>query len=436
MKRRKITRRDFLKISGAGLAGATVFGATGCGDGGGGGDAAQATGPIKIWLSNNLQEITWGKETVKKWNENHPDQKVTYQEIPAGESSEAVIQSVITAGNAPCHIWNIAPAAVPQFQRAGGLVPLDNFKGGVEYARQRVGDRLDQYVSPDGKLYQMPWKSNPVMIIYNKKLFEQAGLDPENPELTNYEQFRQTAETLNSELDIAAIWPSADQTFFQAWFDYYPTFIAASGGKALVEDGKAQFDSETGIKVGEFWRSLYDAGIIPRESAQGDAFGEEKTAMSIVGPWAVAVYEKLDWGVVPVPTPDGKAPEEIYTFSDAKNTAIFTACENQGTAFEFMKFATSEERDRKLLQETGQMPLRENLLETYSGYFEENPSYRAFAEQAARTVEVPNVQKSIEMWQRFRQAYSTSVIFGDQPVADTFKAAARDIEQLVQGNGQ
>lgn len=435
MKRRKITRRDFLKISGAGLAGAAVFGATGCGDGGSGGNEAQATGPIKIWLSNNPQEITWGKETVKKWNENHPDQEVSYQEIPAGESSEAVIQSAITAGNAPCHIWNVAPAAVPQFQRAGGLVSLDNFEGGEEYARQRVGDRVDQYVSPDGKLYQMPWKSNPVMIIYNKKLFEQAGLDPEDPGLTNYEQFRQTAQTLNSELDIAAIWPSADQTFFQAWFDYYPTFIAASGGKALVEDGKAQFDSETGIKVGEFWRSLYDAGIIPRESAQGDAFGEEKTAMSIVGPWAVAVYEKLDWGVVPVPTPDGKAPEEIYTFSDAKNTAIFTACENRGTAFEFMKFATSEERDRKLLQETGQMPLRENLLETYSGYFEENPSYKTFAEQAARTVEVPNVQKSIEMWQRFRQAYTKSVIFGDQPVADTFNAAARDIEQLVQGDG-
>ena len=436
MKRRKITRRRFLQLSGASLAGATLLGATGCGGNDSSGNATQATGQINIWLSNNPQEITWGEETVKRWNGDHPDQEVSYQEIPAGESSEAVIQSAITAGNAPCHIWNVAPAAIPQFQRAGGLVPLDNFEGGVQYARERIGDRVDQYISPDGKLYQMPWKSNPVMIIYNKRLFEQAGLDPENPKLATYEQFRQTAKTINSELDIAAIWPSADQTFFQSWFDYYPTFIAASGGQALVEDGKAQFDSDMGTSVGEFWRSLYDAGLIPRESAQGDAFGEEKTAMGIVGPWAVAVYGDLDWGVVPVPTPDGKPPEEIYTFSDAKNTAIFTACDNQGTAFEFMKSATSEKNDRRLLEDTGQMPLRENLLETYSDYFDKNPLYKAFGQQASRTVEVPNVEKSIEIWGRFREAYSTSVIFGDQPVAKTFQAAARDIEQMVQGNGQ
>ncbi len=434
---RRITRRGFLKVAGAGLAGATLFGAAGCGGGGGGSDSGgqnQATGPIKIWLSNNEQEISWGKETVKKWNKDHPDQKVSSQEIPAGESSEAVIQSAITAGNAPCLIWNVAPAAVPQFERAGGLVPLDDFEGGVQYVRDRVGDRLDQYLSPDGKLYQLPWKSNPVMIIYNKDLFKKAGLDPENPKLSTYDEFMQTSKTLQSKLNMAAIWPSADQTFFQSWFDYYPTFIAATGGEQLVKDGKAQFDSGTGINVGKFWRSMYDAGVIPQESAQGDAFGTEKTAMGIVGPWAVAVYEKINWGVVPVPTPNGTASEEIYTFSDAKNTAIFSACKNRKTAFEFMKFATSKESDRRLLDETGQMPLRKDLLNVYSGYFNKNPRYKEFGEQASRTVEVPNTQNSIKIWQNFRDAYSGSVIFGRQPVKKSFQQAAETIEQLAQGS--
>lgn len=407
-----------------------------CGDGGGASDATSATGPIDVWLSNNEQEIAWGEKIIEQWNRENPDQEVSYQEIPAGESSEAVIQAAITAGNAPCLIWNVAPAAVPQFQRAGGLVALDSFEGGVDYARERLGGRLDQYVSPDGQLYQMPWKSNPVMIIYNKELFEQAGIDPENPPLATYEEFFRTAQTLNEELGIAAIWPSADQTFFQAWFDYYPTFIAASGGEQLVENGEAQFNSDVGVQVGEFWRSLYDAGLIPRESAPGDAFGEEQSAMSIVGPWAVAVYEDIDWGVVPVPTPEGTPSEEIYTFSDAKSTAIFTACENQRTAFEFMKFATSEEADRMLLEETGQMPLRDGLMEIYGDYFDQNPLYATFAEQAERTVEVPNVENSIEMWQRFRDAYTTAVIFGREPVSEAFSAAARDIEELVGKSGQ
>ena len=300
----------------------------------------------------------------------------------------------------------------------------------------RTGDRVDQYVSSDGKLYQLPWKSNPVMIIYNKDLFEEAGLDPENPRLATYDEFLQTSKTIDSKLGIAPIWPSADQTFYQAWFDYYPTFIAASGGDQLVENGKAQFDSATGIEVGEFWRSMYDAGLIPQESPQIDAFAEEKSAMSMVGPWAVAVYTDLDWDVVPVPTPDGMSPEEIETFSDAKNVSIFSACKNQKTAFEYMKFATSEESDGRLLEMTGQMPLREGLEQKYAGFFDENPLYAKFAEQSSRTVEVPNVENSIEMWQKFRATYSESVIFGKEPVDKAFPAAAKDIEEIIKGQGR
>ncbi len=59
---------------------------------------------------------------VEAWNAEHPDEEITAQEIPAGRTSEEVIGAAITAGNAPCLIFNTAPAAVPQFQRQGGLV--------------------------------------------------------------------------------------------------------------------------------------------------------------------------------------------------------------------------------------------------------------------------------------------------------------------------
>ena len=102
------------------------------GDSGGSGDT-EATGPIKVWLSNNPEEIAWGKQMVKAWNAEHPDEKVTAQEIPAGKTSEEVIGAAITAGNAPCLVFNTSPAAVPQFQKQGGLVALDTFDGGKDY---------------------------------------------------------------------------------------------------------------------------------------------------------------------------------------------------------------------------------------------------------------------------------------------------------------
>jgi len=68
--------------------------------------ASQARGPIKIWYSNNQDEVKWGKAVVATWNQAHGDQKVTAEEIPAGKSSEEVIGASITAGNTPCLVLN------------------------------------------------------------------------------------------------------------------------------------------------------------------------------------------------------------------------------------------------------------------------------------------------------------------------------------------
>jgi multiple sugar transport system substrate-binding protein len=391
-------------------AGVLALGMTAaCGGGSGSdGDAAAATGPIDVWLSNNPEEIAWGKAMVKEWNAAHPDEKVTAQEIPAGKTSEEVIGAAITAGNAPCLVFNTSPAAVPQFEKQGGLVPLDDFEGATDYIESRTGDAAEQYKSPDGQFYQIPWKSNPVMIFYNKDIMKKAGIDPDNPPLGTYDEFQETSRKIvDSGAAEAAIWPSPGSEFFQSWFDFYPLFAAATGGQQLVEDEQATFDSEAGNQVADFWSTMYEEGLSPKEVYNGDSFADQKAAMAIVGPWAIAVYgESVDWGVAPVPTPDGMDATETHTFSDAKNVAVYSACENQGTAWEVLKFATSKEQDGKLLEMTGQMPLRQDLQTEFADYFEQHPEYELFADQASRTTEVPNVPNSVEIWQEFRDAYS------------------------------
>ncbi|WUD71135.1 extracellular solute-binding protein [Streptomyces sp. NBC_00510] len=402
-----------------------------CGSGGSdsaaGGDAAH--GPITVWYSNNAQEVAWGKSMVASWNAAHPDEKVKAQEIPAGKSSEEVIGAAITAGNAPCLILNTAPAAVPGFQKQGGLVALDDFPGAEAYLKARTGDRLSQYASPDGKHYQMPWKSNPVMIFYNKDLFKKAGLDPEHPKLSTYQDFLTTSRALVKGGVHAAIWPAPTSEFYQSWFDFYPLF-AAQTGKQLVEDGKAQFASPDGVKAAEFWKTMYADRLAPNEQYNGDSFADGKSAMAIVGPWAVSVYgDKVEWGAVPVPTATGT--EAKGTFSDEKSIGMFTACKNKGTAWDVLKFATSKEQDGKLLEATGQMPMRQDLPAAFPDYFASHPDYKTFAEQADRTVEAPNVPNSVEIWQTFRDAYTKSVIFGKGDVESAFREAAGKVDGLA-----
>ncbi|HYI51408.1 MAG TPA: extracellular solute-binding protein [Microbacterium sp.] len=423
--------RRSIKIAAIAAAGALTL--TACGGGGGGGGGDDARGDITIWYSNNAGEIEWGKQMVEAWNADHPDEQVKAQEIPAGNSSEEVISAAITAGNAPCLIFNTSPAAVPQFEKAGGLVSLSSFEDGDAYIEERSGDNAAQYASADGEFYQMPWKSNPVMIFYNKAMFTAAGLDPEAPALSTYDEFLDTSRTLvESGAAPYAIYPSPASEFFQSWFDFYPLYGAETGGTLLVEDGKATFDSDAGASVSEFWATIYEEGLAGKEPYQGDSFVDGNSAMTIAGPWAIDYFgDDVDWGTVPVPTSAGTPAEETYTFSDAKNVGLFTACESKGTAWDVLKFATSEEQDGQLLEISGQMPLRQDLTAAYPDFFEANPAFQQFGDQADRVVEVPNVANSIEVWQAFRDGYSRSVIFGEVDIPSFLADTAAEIDTLV-----
>ena len=420
-----ITRRTFAAGAAAAPLAATLA-ACGGDDGGSGGEAQSSRGPITIWLSNNEQEVAWA---------DHPEEEVSAQEIPAGQSSEEAITAAITAGTTPDLIFNISTAAAPGWVQQGGLVDLTTFEDGTSYIEERSGAEVAQgYADDEGKYYLLPWKSNPVMIMFNKDLFEEAGLDPENPDMTSYESFLEGCRTLVESGVQAAIWPSPTSEFFQPWFDFYPLYIAQTDGTQLVEDGAATFVSDDGMAVADLWAKIYEEGLAPKEQATDDAMATGATAMQSAGPWAISSYkDAFPVGFMPVPTVEGSDVETVKTFADSKNVSMFTTSENQATAGDPLNFAASPDQEGAFLEATGQMPLREGLLEAYPEYFEANPDYEVFAAQAERVVDVPNVPNSIEVWQTFRDQYSASVIFGNDPIEDALQTAADEIDQLIQG---
>lgn len=430
-----MTRRSIPKVAALSaivLTSAMVLSACG-GDGEGAGGSTTATGPINIWLSNNEQEVVWGKAAVEAWNSAHPDQVVTAQEIPAGKSSEEVIGSAIAAGNAPCLVYNTAPGAVAGFQQQGGLVDLNSFSDGVSYIEARSGDNAKKFQSADGHYYQLPWKSNPVVIFYNKDIFKAAGLDPENPNLSTYSGFLDASRKIvSSGASKYAIYPSTASDFYQSWFDYYPLFAAESNGQQLLEDGKETFTSDAANKVLDFWHTLYTEKLAGQETYTGDSFADGVSAMSIAGPWAVAYFgDKINWGTVPVPTSAGTAADQTYTFDDSKNVSMFSACTNQATAWEFLKFSTSLEQDNAFIDTTGQIPLRDKPATVFADYFTSHPQYAVWADQAAHTVPVPTTVNSTEIWQTFRDGYLKSVVLSNAEIEPTMADAATKVNKLA-----
>jgi multiple sugar transport system substrate-binding protein len=402
------------------------------------GDAELTSGPIKIWYSTNEQEIAWAQAVVEAWNTANPDQEVTAEAIPAGKSSEEAISAAITAGNTPCLVYNTAPAAVPAFQKQGGLVNISQtFDDGESFITERSGAAADGFRSPDGDLYQVPWKANPFMLYYNKAAFTEAGLDADNPKLETYDDVLTAAAAIKSSgATQYTLYPPASGDYTNALFDFYPFFLANSGGTQLVSDGAAAFTSDAGIETLEFWQQMYAQGYSSAEAYSGDAwagpFADGVAAMGIAGPWGAAAFDgKVDYGIVPLPTAKGTAAEDTYTFGDSKNVGLYTSCENKQTAWDFVKFSMNADNDVALLETTGQFPVRGDINEVAGDLLSSNPVLATFAPSVPLTVDVPNIANATEMWQTFRDAWGQAVQSGTGDLPAVFGTAAEKIDALI-----
>ncbi|MGI6878896.1 ABC transporter substrate-binding protein [Microbacterium sp. gxy059] len=430
--------RRHTQIASIAALGLFVLPLASCGSEGGGSEGdALSSGPIEIWYSTNEQEIAWGEQVVEAWNADHPDEEVTAQAIPAGSSSEDVIAASITAGNTPCLVFNTAPAAVPAFQKQGGLVNLSQtFDDAEQVIADRSGAAADGFRSTDGDLYQMPWKTNPFMLYYNKDVFAEAGLDAEDPQLETYDDVLAAAEIIvDSGAADYALYPPATADYTNINFDFYPFFLANSGGTQIIEDDAATFTSEEGLETLEFWQTLYAEGYSSAEAYSGDMwagpFADGVSAMGVAGPWGKAQFdEKVDFGVVPLPTADGTPADETATFADSKNIGLYSSCANQQTAWDFLKFSTNDENDLALLELTGQFPTRDDAADLAADFLAEEPFFEPFSTAVPLAVDVPAVDGLAEKMQVFRDTWSENVQSGSGDLESAFGAAATTIDGI------
>ncbi|MCZ6818474.1 MAG: extracellular solute-binding protein, partial [Calditrichaeota bacterium] len=326
------------------------------------------------------------KVVVEEWNQLHPDMPVKHQPIPEGQSSEEVILAAVVGDSPPDVYSNMWPGDVQLYVNARVLVPLSDFADFDSVADSRLKpDILAEARSLDGKVYQIPWKTNPIMMLYNKGVLAENGFT--NPART-YSEYLAQAKALVADLDgdgyidrymgisdIRAIW-------WQRFFDYYTFYIAAGGGQTLMKKGKPIFNNPASVRVFEFFQTLYHKEFFPLEKtagSSGEFFLTGKVLTRFVGPWEITHAEKFkpegfEYDFAPVPVPDGfEGP--VYTYGDFKNIVIFRTSNKAEFAWEFVKFLISRKNDHRLLTITSQIPLRKGILNDslYAEYFRENP---------------------------------------------------------------
>ncbi|MFQ5639300.1 MAG: extracellular solute-binding protein, partial [bacterium] len=389
-------------------------------------------------------EIEFAKEIVAEWNRAYPDMPVKYQPVPEGQSSEEVILAAVVGKSPPDIYSNMWPGDVQLYVNANALVPISQFADFDSVMHSRIKEEmLDEARSEDGQVYQIPWKTNPIMMIYNKKMLRENGFP--NPPRT-YSEFIEQAKVITADLDgdgntdrymglrdIRVVW-------WQRFFDYYAFYIAASGGKTLLENGKVIFDNPASVTVFDFLQAMYKHGYFPLEKYQGrvDPFLTERVALRFTGPYEIAHTEKFkpegfEYSFAPIPVPDSfQGP--VYTYGDFKNIVLFKTDKAPENAWEFVKFMTSRENDYRLLNRIEQLPARKNLLDDslFQDYFKRNPQMIVFAKQAEH-VRSTDLSKDLkEVFNAISQEYEASVIYGAKAPGKAVADAASRARLILQ----
>lgn len=153
----------------------------------------------------------------------------------------------------------------------------------------------------EGERYSFPLDMHPLVMYYNKAMFEAAGVpEPGNEPMTR-EEFESALEALQSD-SVQAI---AVGTAFNG-ATLFQTLIRQFGGGLTDETGETvTYNSDAGVQALEYIKNLYDTyspGISGAGDPEVNVFKQEQAAIVIHGPWHISDLQRLDFvGFAPVP---------------------------------------------------------------------------------------------------------------------------------------
>jgi multiple sugar transport system substrate-binding protein len=359
---RKLNRREFLKMGGAGLAGAALLGATGCGGGSGGsGDLIFAWGP------DDAQGTV--ATLIKKFNE-QSDFNVVHRVMPADTGTYFdKLRTQFQAGSGDVDV--IGGDVIWPAQLAGNGWIVDMTDKFPESEQKKFLDGPLQSVTYDGKVWGVPWYTDAGMLYYRKDLLEKSGYS-EPPK--TWDELKEMADKVKKDAGI--------KYGFVFQGDAYEggvcnglEYIWTHGGDVLdpSDPNKVVIDSPEAAAGLATEASMLSSGVAPeavstyQENETDPAFFGEPGDAVFARNWPYMYafggtkgYLKQDQvGVGPLPVEEG---QQLASCLGGWDMLINSQSDMQDEAWEFIKFMTNEESLKFRAVKATVLPTRSSLL--------------------------------------------------------------------------
>jgi len=363
--RRAFGRRTDLRWLAGVLVTALALGVAACGgdDSGGGTDVAQA-GPngvddgseLTLWTRAPLEKQA--KLLVDAYNAGHQN-KVKLTVVP-NDDYVAKVGAAAGSGGLP-DLFAADIVYVPNWVNQGLFQDLSaninglGFKDSINKGHLAAG-------TVDGKAHVLPFVLDLSMLFWNKKLFKEAGLDPEKAP-TTLAEYAADAKAVQAMKKSGVYGTAAGLNCGGCLvFTWFPS-IWASGGEVLSADGKeSKLGDETAQKVYSTWQDLWKSGaVLP--SSEGEtgptwtaAFTEGKVGLMLY-PATLLSSTPFDVGVAGIPGPSGGAS----TFVGGDGIGVSKDSKKAAQAWNFLSWMMSEQAQVEVLAKDKDVVSRADL---------------------------------------------------------------------------
>jgi multiple sugar transport system substrate-binding protein len=405
----------------------------------------KAAAPITLtyWPAANPEETRLAMRLTAQWNLENPDVQVRAQPLPAGRSSEEVLLAAIVAKATPDVSSNVSSALLARLVRAGGVVRLDNRAATSARLRERTNSAmLASLRLPDGGIYAFPWKTNPEMLMYNVDMFKAAAIAPPRTHTELLNAWHKLARDTDGDgrLDRWAMWATLKTTWYERFYDFYPLYLASSGGTTIVNNGKIVFENDAAVSALDLLRRGFAEGVLPKSNfAIGrDPFMDGTVAMKIIGPWFIKELNELKipglhYDVTPIPAADNATSGNSFAFADLRSIAIFSTTRHPDAAARFVAYLTSPAADRLLIEEASQLPYRRGLAtdSRFTVSLAKWPTLPTYAKYVERSRDIDLDPDVVEIFDLISEAYEESAIYQTASVKDALKKAAAEARNVV-----
>ena len=398
----------------------------------------QAGDTVLRWSVWDINLTVYYQPLIDAFEAANPGVKIEMVDL-GGSDYQTVLATELTGSGSDFDIVMVKD--VPGYTtlvNKGVLEPLDDYIAANNVDLSQYGGITDQ-IRIDGKLYQLPFRSDFWVLFYNKDIFDAAGVAYPDNDMT-FAEYDQLARSVTNTTPGSEVYGA----HYHTWRSAVQLFGILDGKNSIV-DGTYDFLqpyyemvlNQQNDGVCQDYATLKTSSL-----HYSGAFAQGNIAMMNMGSWFIpTLIDKLEtgeygeevanWGLAKYPHAEGV--EAGSTLATITCLGIPTTAPNKDLAWEFVNFVCGPE-GAEIIAETGTIPAikTDAVVEAISGIdgFPADDNSAEALRTANTYLEMPVHAKSSEIEVTLNESHD-AVMTEDMTIEEGIAAMNKGIQAIL-----